>query len=237
MKKISLLILLISFVACSFGANAWATLTGSLSYNNDGLNISTSDTSEHWKKAEFSWIVNENDDGHWNYNYTWTGNVNGGNARDLSHIVIEVSENFTMDNVFNPDPYYSDISDSLEVGNDPTSPGDGIFGLKWNLTSSDDGQEFNFSFDSDRAPMWGDIYAKDGAVQGDKLYATNAMYGQNLTEPDLYALADGNNGGWALVPNTHSSAAPVPEPGTMILVGSGLLGLIGIGRRKFTSKA
>jgi len=36
-----------------------------------------------------------------------------------------------------------------------------------------------------------------------------------------------------LYPTYESDKAPVPEPGAMLLFGSGLIGLAGLGRKKF----
>jgi hypothetical protein len=38
------------------------------------------------------------------------------------------------------------------------------------------------------------------------------------------------------VPPAGSEASPVPEPATLILLGSGLVGLAGVGRKKFFKK-
>ncbi|MDZ7759318.1 MAG: PEP-CTERM sorting domain-containing protein [Desulfovermiculus sp.] len=196
--------------------------TGSLSVNNDTLVVTdnnpginnNSNYSPPWQGAVFSWEVTENtenNDGTWNYSYTW----NSGGTPALSHIIIEVSEGFSIEN----DMFYADPNDPVAHGNNPnytfTSSG-----VKWDV--GEETTEFTFSFNSDRAPMWGDMLAVGGQV-----IATNS---NNGTDPaNVYALGE-NIVGWALVPDTKTSK--VPEPATMLLLGSGLIMLGIVGRKQ-----
>jgi hypothetical protein len=103
-------------------------------------------------------------------------------------------------------------------------PGD-IFGIKW---GTDNGPTtLAITIITDRAPMWGDFYAKDGEYSGQKQYAYNSMFGSDTNAP----IGNGNNGGWVLVPDT----TVVPIPSAVWLLSSGLIGLVGL-RRKFRER-
>jgi hypothetical protein len=88
---------------------------------------------------------------------------------------------------------------------------------------------FVLTFISDYAPMWGDFLITSGASAGaGGPTVVNAKFGIDTSAP----IADGNNGGWMLVPGVK--AAPVPIPAPFLLFGSGLAGL-GFLRRRFFS--
>jgi hypothetical protein len=185
---------------------------GSLSFSDDGLI-----TSGSWAKdtSNLSWTVYSRS-GYWHYSYT----LEVAGKHEISHMIVELSPSFDEDNLRNLSwTGAHEIGTFREKNGNPGMPGS-VYGLKADDTF---GTTLTILFDSDRAPVWGDFYAKSAA--GGKHRAATYLYNSGFSAADpLFPVANGSLQGHLLVPDTMA----VPVPGAMLLgsVGFALAGYL-----------
>lgn len=229
-------LILVASLVLGFASTGWSlSYTGSVS-NGNGLT-----GQNNWTTGvSLSWTVNDTDNaGLWTYIYQWkdesTETSNELKEKSLSHINIEVSDTFTTDNIKTGTTAGYALDDYDTTNGNPGIP-ENLYGLKWN-TTDESVFAFDFTIVSDRMPMWGDFYAKDGGGTGSGAviaYNSGFLFTTEAAIGDGNAMAD--DLAWVLVPDTDNGTFPpsevVPEPSTILLLGAGLIGLGYYGRRK-----
>jgi len=210
------------------GSSCFADLySGTLSYP---ATIVAGPTGASWLSAPLptiSWLVtpitdfdSNPDIDYFNYAYTFTAKESSGGG--LSHFILEVSSQFSLDELWGLTPTTLTIAvDSPKTyGISPANPGipGNIYGIKIQSFTNNGDNTWAVSFNSTRVPVWGDFYAKGGAVN----YAYNT--GFLLADPTGLA----GDGMHIAVPDTY--AVPVPAAVLLGLLG---LGVAGIKLRKY----
>jgi hypothetical protein len=230
MVKSGLAFLAVFTVLLSVPAGAAPTIyVGSLSVTGgggDGLLVAT----QQWDNpaTQLSWVVdNTTTPGKWHYAYTFIVYTDD-QAKNISHMLIEASDSdpgpiFTTANLFSLSsspsnwvllPVYIQVWTTLE-GN-PGLPGP-LYGMKFNSAFA--ATTVTVSFDSDRAPVWGDFWAKDGGHDSTLVMVYNAGF---LAPDPTAGPHNGSEQDHLLVPD---STAEVPVPGAVLLgaFGTGIL--------------
>lgn len=195
-------------LACVATFVAADTYSGELNLNYDTQDEVDATDGSAWAAGTirmYYW-VSENVDYSWHYKYQ----LQVPNP-DISHIIIEVSPNIPEQDIFNISWDYSDIDYYTELQGNPNLP-DSFWGIKFDdITVTD----FTVEFDSWRAPVWGDFYAKCG---GQVNQAWNLGFTASDTDPSTPITADEDY--HILRPDSR-----VPEPGSFALVALGLAAL------------
>jgi hypothetical protein len=178
---------------------------------------------------KIAWSITDNHNGTLHYEYTLSTDAGGSLAKVVSHMLLQVSDNFTLADLIQPshspaagDPQTYQESDP---GNSNPNLPTGIFALKFTPATTAEAGLFTFSFDSDRAAMWGNFYSKSGS-NTNLATAWNKDFTTTVADPYNFTGAF-DSGGHALckiaVPDTKAPIVPAPAAIVLGVLGLGLV--------------
>lgn len=178
-----------------------------------------------WFAPTIAWVVTQNGST-WDYDYTLSVYRN-----EISHFVLEVSPTFQRSNIWDEQGNFGaiELKTYESGGSNPNMPSS-VYGVKFDNAT---GTTVKVRFTSNRAPIWGDFYAKDGVTSGVPNAAWNAGFAAPDSDPQSPA-CNGSFMGHLLVPDTFEGPGPgpVPEPSGIAALTVGLTALAGLLRRR-----
>ncbi|MDX2191902.1 MAG: PEP-CTERM sorting domain-containing protein [Gemmatimonadales bacterium] len=208
--------------ASLFGTAVGATdFTGTRSIGNGLTGAATYGTA-----FSISWTITQIGN---QFRYSYDITVPQGRGTGLSHVLFSLSANCAEKSPTAPmptsgcfyNPTYTGGVGVVEIKSNTQQQsnenlGNPIFGVKINTNGGLQGN-VNITFFSERAPMWGDFYAKGGGNP------TNTVENIGHDTPSM------NKIDFVATPDTQTV---VPEPSSMVLMGTGVLGLVAAARRR-----
>ena len=203
----------------AFAMSASATIIGSGTLNFPDTITAT----QQWASTstQLIWEVSQTAGNPYHYQYQFIVPSKG-----ISHMIIEVSNNFTDDDIFNfeGDANY-EINNYSSTSNGNSNPG--MPSLMRGIKISPDGENIlnmTISFDSWRTPVLGDFYAKDGKNKVDGVNYDVTAWNTGFTSSPDEDITEDNH---ILRPDTV-----VPEPSSIMVLGMSLLSLGGMWKLK-----
>lgn len=212
MIRKGIIFVILMLFALVVSANANTIYSGNLTTNDGGV-VATGPWSGTGAGFQITWNVTQTGN-LFHYEYGITNATGGDLEKDISHILIQVSDNFTVSDITNVTGGTLS-SDSPKLFSGPSNPNipSPLFSLKFDPSIADNA---TIAFDSTRMPMWGNFYTKDGKAGGIDVTAWNSGFGN----------VEGAKIG---VPDTQ--VVPIPGTGFLLLGGIGMMYFVGTRKR------